>query len=653
MADDGPVELSADPPAWLLADDEPVELQPLPPDPLGAAPFARDADSPGAVRLGASRGIPPGELLTRLAPGPGLVAALESTDPSSFDLYDLVEVIAGYHRVESWAHARVTELAGQLARRPGINPHHPLPGGRLAADAAAAEIGPRLGVPRRTARRIVGNAALFRGKLDQTADALRRGELDPVKADTLARMLGDQPTDVAWEVQQRVLPDAAHQTSNQLTRAVQKSLIAVDPHRATQRHRQARDRRRVDHPRPLPDGMAGLYAVLPATDAAGLDLALEAAARSAKAAGDTRTVDQLRADALALLGHAALEQGYIGLPAGFGGQEESEEAGTGPSGTDGGGADTARSAGRSPDAHGSGVPDVPSAAVGAADLQPVSDYLRMLHMPVGTIGGRRAQIRVTVPLSALVLPPESQGGFANLGECLEHLMRAADEPGASPALEPPGASPALEPPGNSQANEPPGASPALEPPGASPALEPPGDGQAIEPPEASPALDPTPSAPDLGLAEVAELDGYGFVTPDVARALAMSGGTWERLVTDPLSGRLLDVGRTRYRPPAAVAEFVRARDRTCIVPTCSAPAHACDLDHVVRYPDGPTSAFNLGPLCGPDHRVKTLGAFELKHLGGGTFEWTTPSGHVYRRDHHGRVTWVRPVAETAVTPPPF
>src|SRR5690606_2426726 len=362
---------------------------------------------------------------------------------------------------------------------------------------------------------------------------------------------------------------------------------------------------------------------------------LEAAARSAKAAGDTRTVDQLRADALALLGHAALEQGYIGLPAGFGGQEESEEAGTGPSGTDGGGADTAPRAARSPDADGCGVPDVPSAAVGTADLQPLSDYLRMLHMPVGTIGGRRAQIRVTVPLSALVLPPESQGGFANLGECLEHLTGTADErPGARPALEP-------------------GASPALERPGAGPALEPPGDGQAIEPPEASPALDPTPSAPDLGLAEVAELDGYGFVTPDVARALAMSGGTWERLVTDPLSGRLLDVGRTRYRPPAAVAEFVRARDRTCIVPTCSAPAHACDLDHVVRYPDGPTSAFNLGPLCGPDHRVKTLGAFELKHLGGGTFEWTTPSGHVYRRDHHGRVTWVRPVAETAVTPPPF
>ena len=34
----------------------------------------------------------------------------------------------------------------------------------------------------------------------------------------------------------------------------------------------------------------------------------------------------------------------------------------------------------------------------------------------------------------------------------------------------------------------------------------------------------------------------------VARALA-AGGTWRRLVTDPVSGTVVDVGRTRYRPP--------------------------------------------------------------------------------------------------------
>src|SRR5690606_19157799 len=43
---------------------------------------------------------------------------------------------------------------------------------------------------------------------------------------------------------------------------------------------------------------------------------LEAAARSAQAGGDDRTLDQLRADILSLMGHTALELGYVGLPPG-------------------------------------------------------------------------------------------------------------------------------------------------------------------------------------------------------------------------------------------------------------------------------------------------------------------------------------------------
>ena len=44
----------------------------------------------------------------------------------------------------------------------------------------------------------------------------------------------------------------------------------------------------------------------------------------------------------------------------------------------------------------------------------------------------------------------------------------------------------------------------------------------------------------------------------------------------------------RYRPSAAVADLVRARDARCRFPTCRRRARACDLDHVVRFPDGPT-----------------------------------------------------------------
>lgn len=604
----------AGPPPWLVIDDGPTELPPLPPDPLppGAGPDERwpeevpvEDDGPGELRPvppdplllagGLGRrwdddGAALGGLLTSLAPGPALAAALEALSPRSVGLYGLVEMVAGFQRLASWATARATELSGTVAGRPGINPHHPLPGGKIAADSAAAELAPRLGVSRFAARRMVGDAFLYRDKLDQTATALRQGAIDPTKAAVLTRHLADQPADVAWEVQRLVLPDASHQTPTQLRRAVEKAIIAIDPSRAVQRHRKAREQRRVDHPRPLPDGMASVHAFLPATDAAGLDLALEAAARSAKASGDSRTIDQLRADAFSLMGHTALEQGYIGLPE----PDAAAKPGGDSQADDGVAADKTD--------HDDGVPDAPSAATGTPDLQPVSDYLRMLHMSIGTIGGRRAVIRVDVPLSVLVLPPETQGAFPAAGECWDHLTEDPEElPGASPAHGPPGDSPADDPP--------------------------------------------------LPLAEVAELEGYGPITPDVARALAMSAGTWQRLVTDPLSGEVLDVGRTRYRPPAALAEFVRARDRSCVVPGCTRPAHGCDLDHVVPFPEGPTSAGNLGAGCRPDHRLKTLGQFRLEHLGGGTFRWTTPSGHVYERDHYGRVTWVP--TGTDDTDPPF
>src|SRR5262249_208428 len=52
-----------------------------------------------------------------------------------------------------------------------------------------------------------------------------------------------------------------------------------------------------------------------------------------------------------------------------------------------------------------------------------------------------------------------------------------------------------------------------------------------------------------------ELAGYGPIPAPLARELA-GDGTWRRLVTDPLSGQLLDYGRTTYRPPAPPTHFL-------------------------------------------------------------------------------------------------
>ena len=35
-----------------------------------------------------------------------------------------------------------------------------------------------------------------------------------------------------------------------------------------------------------------------------------------------------------------------------------------------------------------------------------------------------------------------------------------------------------------------------------------------------------------------------------------------RIITDPVTGQVHELGRARYRPTAAIVEFVQVRDRT-------------------------------------------------------------------------------------------
>jgi hypothetical protein len=130
----------------------------------------------------------------------------------------------------------------------------------------------------------------------------------------------------------------------------------------------------------------------------------------------------------------------------------------------------------------------------------------------------------------------------------------------------------------------------------------------------------------------AHLQGYGPVTAAVARRIAAQG-TWRRLLTDPASGAVLDVGRERYTPPADLAEHVIVRDRTCRFPTCTRPAAGCDLDHTTPFEQGGvTSAANLGPLHRGHHNDKTHHRWRLDQPEPGQYVWTAPTGHRYDVD---------------------
>ncbi|WP_414696459.1 DUF222 domain-containing protein [Pengzhenrongella sp.] len=306
-----------------------------------------------------------------------------------------------------------------------------------------------------------------------------------------------------------VLPTAGERTPTQLRGDLQKALIAVDPADAEKRTARAVDTRRVCKPKVLPDGMAGIWSVLPAFVATAIDTALSAAAHKAQRAGDTRTIDQLRADAYTatLLGNDGCTCDDARVAS-----EPSESVSNTETGTD------------SDLGEGSALPGASRCAAGTG----------------GGIGGVAGQVRVDVTVSLATL---------------------------------------------------------------------------------------------LGLDEdPAQLAGYGAVTAQTARRLT-ANGTWRRLVTDLQTGTVLDVGKTRYRPPEDLAEIIRARDPYCVSPICNAAARHCDLDHRVPFnPDGTggaTSTENISPACRRDHLLKTHAGWTYDRADNGTITWTTPTGHTY------------------------
>ncbi|KFU78015.1 hypothetical protein BB31_28050 [Amycolatopsis lurida NRRL 2430] len=146
----------------------------------------------------------------------------------------------------------------------------------------------------------------------------------------------------------------------------------------------------------------------------------------------------------------------------------------------------------------------------------------------------------------------------------------------------------------------------------------------------------------------AELAGHGHIPASLARHIASGPDTvLRRIITDPLSGQVLDLGRDRYRPTAGLDEFVRVRDRECRRPGCHRIAQACDLDHSLPWQHGGhTSATELIDLCRRDHRLKDEPGWIYHLAEDGTLTITTPTGHSYN-------STPPPLHEPRTQEPPF
>ena len=111
---------------------------------------------------------------------------------------------------------------------------------------------------------------------------------------------------------------------------------------------------------------------------------------------------------------------------------------------------------------------------------------------------------------------------------------------------------------------------------------------------------------------------------------------WTRLVTDPLTGVLMDTGTHKYEIPAKVRTAVRLRDRLCRFPGCTRLAEFTDTDHVIPHREnGLTHTDGLVCLCRHHHRIKT---FE---------NWRLSTTDTYAHS----ITWRGPLGTTATTRP--
>jgi hypothetical protein len=142
---------------------------------------------------------------------------------------------------------------------------------------------------------------------------------------------------------------------------------------------------------------------------------------------------------------------------------------------------------------------------------------------------------------------------------------------------------------------------------------------------------------DGGAGGQVELRGAGPVSADVVRDLLADpevAVTMRRLVTDPVTGHLLDYGRRVYQVPQRLREYVIARDRVCRFPGCRRAAARSQIDHAEAWNDGgDTSPANLGALCTRHHQLKTHAGWRITDSRpDGSCTWTSPHGRIYDHD---------------------
>jgi hypothetical protein len=125
---------------------------------------------------------------------------------------------------------------------------------------------------------------------------------------------------------------------------------------------------------------------------------------------------------------------------------------------------------------------------------------------------------------------------------------------------------------------------------------------------------------------------------------------WDRVLTNPVTGAVLCTDT--YQRTAAIDRYLRARDRHCRWPGCTAPAVRCEVDHNLDYAlGGKTHVCNLCHFCQRHHTQKQFTRWQVRQLAGGVIEFTSPTGRVYTDHPLPYAPAVRFTTDEPPTPP--
>jgi len=229
-------------------------------------------------------------------PGPHLAAVLSSIDDSKLNGFDLVVVLRARARQASHDQARYYNTISEVARA--------VPTGRDGIpdrseewfEYAADELRAALTLTRRAADSEIDFAYHLTERLPQLSEALLAGDIDIRRARTIFHGVGHLADASAVDVAEAAVREASGLTTGQLRARVQKFCIDINPDDAAERYTHGVEDRRVVSAF-NPDGTANLMGLQSPIDrVTAANRHINRLARSLKRAGDSRTLDQLRAD---------------------------------------------------------------------------------------------------------------------------------------------------------------------------------------------------------------------------------------------------------------------------------------------------------------------------------------------------------------------